>query len=148
MHQLVGTLLKDDQGKVTAIVATGWDVTGQKEEQRATKRKDDDLMLVIESGKPMYYTHTPDHMMQFVSPRLRALLGCTPNAKKRLWTDYLSDNPINAQGLERTLRAIASGPLANPVCRNFWGPITPGDMGGSERDSHRKKRQGCGDCRC
>ena len=51
-------------------------------------------MLVIESGKPMYYTHTPDHMMEFVSLRLRTLLGCTPNAKKRLWTDYLSDNPV------------------------------------------------------
>jgi PAS domain S-box-containing protein len=101
--------LRNAQGAVTAIVATGRDVTRQKEEQRATKRKDDDLMLVIESGRPLYYTHTPDHTMQFVSPRLRTLLGCTPHAGKRLWTDYLSDNPINAQGLERTLKALASG---------------------------------------
>jgi PAS domain S-box-containing protein len=113
--------LKNDQGAVTAIVAIGRDVTRQKEEQRATKRKDDDLMLVIESGKPMYYTHTPDHMMQFVSPRLRALLGCTPHAGKRLWTDYLSDNPINAQGLERTIRAIASGRREPPYRLEFLG---------------------------
>ena len=84
VHQLVGTLHKRRPGESYGDHSTGRDVTGQKEEQRATKRKDDDLMLVIESGKPMYYTHTPDHMMQFVSPRLRALLGCAPHAGKRL----------------------------------------------------------------
>ncbi|MFA5220976.1 MAG: PAS domain-containing protein [Methanoregula sp.] len=114
--------LRNDQGKVTAIVATGRDVTRQKEEQRATKRKDDDLMLVIESGKPMFYTHTPDHSVMFVSPRLRTLLGCAPHAGKRLWTDYLSDNPVNGQGLERTIKAVASGRREPPYRLEFLRP--------------------------
>jgi PAS domain S-box-containing protein len=66
-------------------------------------------MLAIESGNQMYYTHTPDHTMMFVSPRLRALLGCCLKEGKRTWTDYLTDNPMNAAGLERTIKAIASG---------------------------------------
>jgi len=41
--------------------------------------------------------------------RIRTLLGCRPRAGKRLWTDYLSKNPANTAGLERTLRAIESG---------------------------------------
>jgi PAS domain S-box-containing protein len=94
---------------VESIVATGRDITRIKSEQRAIKKKDEELMLAIESGNQMYYTHTPDHTMMYVSPRLRALLGCHPKEGKRTWTDYLTDNPMNANGLERTIRAIASG---------------------------------------
>ena len=94
---------------VESIVATGHDITRIKSEQKALKKKDAELMLAIESGKQMYYTHTPDHTMMFVSPRLRALLGCHPKEGKRTWTDYLTENPMNASGLERTLKAIASG---------------------------------------
>ena len=94
---------------VESIVATGHDITRIKSEQRAIKKKDEELMLAIESGNQMYYTHTPDHTMMFVSPRLRALLGCSPKEGKRTWTDYLTDNPMNAAGFERTNKAIASG---------------------------------------
>jgi PAS domain S-box-containing protein len=94
---------------VESIVATGHDITRIKSEQRAIKKKDEELMLAIESGNQMYYTHTPDHTMMFVSPRLRLLLGCSPKEGKRTWTDYLTDNPMNAAGLERTIKAIASG---------------------------------------
>ncbi len=94
---------------VESIVATGHDITRIKSEQRAIKKKDEELILAIESGNQMYYTHTPDHTMMYVSPRLRALLGCRPKEGKRTWTDYLTDNPMNASGLERTIRAIASG---------------------------------------
>jgi PAS domain S-box-containing protein len=94
---------------VLAIVATGRDITLLKHEQKAIKKKDEELMLVIESGKQMYYSHTPDHVMMYVSPRIRSLLGCSPHAGKRMWTDFLTDNPINAAGLERTIRAITSG---------------------------------------
>jgi PAS domain S-box-containing protein len=94
---------------VESIVAIGHDITRIKREQRAIQKKDAELMLVIESGNQMYYTHTPDHTMMFVSPRLRALLGCRPNEGRRSWTDYLTDNPVNAAGLDRTIRAITSG---------------------------------------
>jgi PAS domain S-box-containing protein len=94
---------------VESIVAIGHDITRIKSEQKAIKKRDEELMLALESGNQMYYTHTPDHTMMFVSPRLRALLGCRPKEGKRSWTDYLTDNPINGAGLERTIRAIASG---------------------------------------
>jgi len=99
---------------VVSIVATGRDVTQLKKEQKVLQKRDRELMLLLESGSQMYYTHTPDHRMIFVSPRIRTLLGCRPGEGKRTWTDYLSDNPMNAAGLDRTNRAVASGKREPP----------------------------------
>jgi len=94
---------------ISAIVASGRDITRIKREQKAIRKKDEELMFVLENGNPMYYSHNPDHVLNFVSPRIRAMLGCRPHGGKRVWTDYLTDNPLNAAGLERTIKAISSG---------------------------------------
>jgi len=78
-------------------------------------------MFLIENGNPMYYSHTPEHVMMFVSPRIRRLLGCRPHEGKRVWTDYLTDNPLNAAGLERTIRAITSGRREPPYRLEMTG---------------------------
>jgi PAS domain S-box-containing protein len=99
---------------IEAIVAVGHDITRQKKELQRIRKRDDALMLVIESDVRMYYTHTPDQKMLYVSPRIRQLLGCIGKDGKNEWTQYLSDNPVNAAGLERTLRAIRSGKREPP----------------------------------
>jgi PAS domain S-box-containing protein len=99
---------------VTSIVATGRDITPLKNEQKTIRKRDAELMLLLESGSPMYYTHTPEQVMVFVSPRIRDLLGCRQGEGKRTWTDYLTDHPMNAAGLERTIRAVASGKREPP----------------------------------
>jgi hypothetical protein len=48
-----------------------------------------------------------------------------------VWTDYLTDNPVNAAGLERTIRAISSGrreppyrlEMAGKDGRIIWGEV-------------------------
>jgi len=111
----------DTDNSVVAIVATGHDITRMKHEQKAIKKKDDELMFLLENGNPMYYSHRPDHVMKFVSPRIRQLLGCRPHEGKRIWTDYLTDNPLNAAGLERTIRAITSGRREPPYRLEMTG---------------------------
>ena len=108
--------LLEGAGTVHAIVASGRDITAQKNKEREIQKRDRELMLLVESGSQMFYSHTPDHVLDYVSPRIRTLLGCRPRSGKRLWTDHLSQNPANAAGLERTLRAIASG-RREPVYR-------------------------------
>jgi PAS domain S-box-containing protein len=97
-----------------ALVATGRDMTPVKNSQKVVHRRDEELMLLIESGSQMYYTHTPDHRTMYVSPRIRTLLKCTNGSKKKTWTDYLTDNPVNAAGLERTLKAVSTGKREPP----------------------------------
>jgi PAS domain S-box-containing protein len=97
-----------------ALVATGRDVTPVRNEQKAMRKRDEELMLLLESGSQMYYTHTPDHRTMYISPRIRTLLKCSNGSKKKSWTDYLTDNPVNADGLERTLRAVSTGKREPP----------------------------------
>jgi len=104
----------DPANAPVALVATGRDVTPVKNGQKAMRKRDEELMLLLESGSQMYYTHTPDHRTMYISPRIRTLLKCTNGSKKRSWTDYLTDNPVNAAGLERTLRAISTGKREPP----------------------------------
>lgn len=108
--------LLEGAGTVRAIIASGRDITAQKNKEREIQKRDRELMLLVESGGQMFYSHTPDHVLDYVSPRIRTLLGCRPRSGKRLWTDHLSENPANAAGLERTLRAITSG-RREPVYR-------------------------------
>ena len=109
----IRSVLDPDKAPV-ALVATGRDVTPVKNGQKAMRKRDEELMLLLESGSQMYYTHTPDHRTMYISPRIRTLLKCTNGSKKRSWTDYLTDNPVNAAGLERTLRAISTGKREPP----------------------------------
>src|SRR5512136_2135346 len=104
----------DENKAAVALVATGRDVTPAKNEQKAMRKRDEELLLLLESGSQMYYTHTPDHRSMYISPRIRTLLKCTNGSKKRSWTDYLTDNPVNAAGLERTLRAVSTGKREPP----------------------------------
>jgi len=104
----------DENKSPVALVATGRDVTPVKNDQKAVRKRDEELMLLLESGSQMYYTHTPDHRTMYVSPRIRTLLKCTGGSKKKSWTDYLTDNPVNAVGLERTLRAVSTGKREPP----------------------------------
>ncbi len=99
----------DAEKNVSAIVAAGRDITHLKNEHKTLRKRDEELMLVLESGSQMYFSHTPDHTAVYVSPRIRTLLGCRRGEGKRAWTDFLTDNPVNAAGLERTLRALSSG---------------------------------------
>jgi PAS domain S-box-containing protein len=116
--------ITDGNGNVTAIVATGRDISRIKREHRAIRKRDEELMLLLESGTQMYFTHTPDHSLLYVSPRIRALLGDASRSGKRLWTDYLTDNPLNAKGLERTLKAISTCRREPPYRLEFYGRNT------------------------
>jgi len=101
--------VRDESGTVVSIVASGRDTTDTRKREKQIRKRDRQLMLLIENDSRMYYSHTPDQVLEYVSPKIRNLLGCKGRSGKKMWTDYLSDNTANAAGLERTIRACSSG---------------------------------------
>jgi PAS domain S-box-containing protein len=77
--------------------------------KQALLESEERIQNLIRHSSSMFYTHTPDHVLTYVSPQSRDILGCEPEQAGTRWQEYLSDHPGNIQGLEATERAIQTG---------------------------------------
>lgn len=77
--------------------------------EHALRIKEERLRDVVEHSTNMFYAHTPDHILTYVSPQSVHFTGLTPAEAMIRWTELLTDNPLNAIGAERTQAAIDTG---------------------------------------
>ncbi len=64
---------------------------------------------IVENTQSVFYTHTPDHRITYISPRVRELLGTEPEEALDRWIEFATDHPLNEKGIEITARAIETG---------------------------------------
>ena len=69
---------------------------------------------IIEHSSYLFYSHTPDHILTYVSPRTREYLDCEPEEALVRWTEFVTDHPINKQGFLLTQKAIDTGERQPP----------------------------------
>lgn len=67
------------------------------------------LRDIVEHSTNMFYTHTPEQVLTYVSPRSWQILDCSPEEALVRWTEFVTDNPVNVAGYESTQRAIDTG---------------------------------------
>lgn len=79
--------------------------------QRTKKLEESERKLksIIENSTNLFYTHTVDHKISFISPQVRDVLGYEPEEVMQRWTEFITDNPINEQAIEFTEKAIKTG---------------------------------------
>ena len=77
--------------------------------QSALRDSENRLRDIVEHSTNLFYAHSSDHVLTYISPQSRHFIDCEPEEALTQWTEFLSDNPINAAGLEITQRAIDSG---------------------------------------
>lgn len=97
-------LSKSTNNNAIAIVR---DITKPFEQEQ--KLKD-----IIDNTTNMFYYHTTEHVLTYVSPQSYKFLGCSPEVAKRRWTEFVTDNPINELGFEKTVKAIETGLTQGP----------------------------------
>jgi two-component system, cell cycle sensor histidine kinase and response regulator CckA len=88
--------------------------TRLKAEVERLKENEDKLRLILDHGNNLFYSHTPDHTLTYMSPQTNEFLDCEPEAALVNWTEFVTDNPINAQGFILTQRAIETGERQPP----------------------------------
>ncbi len=68
---------------------------------------------IVEHSTNLFYSHTADHVLTYVSPQTDKFFDCTQKEALRNWTEFVSDNPVNKLGFEKTQEAISTG-IAQP----------------------------------
>jgi len=90
------------------------DKSNQKLIENALNEVDHGLHKILDKSPIIFYTHTPDNIINFVSSQSRKLLGFNPEEAKTKWIELITNNPANQKGLELTKKAIETGMPQEP----------------------------------
>jgi len=90
------------------------DVSERNHLLRQLAQNEQQLRLIVENSTNLFYAHTPDHQLTYLSPRVKEILGYTLEEAMVKWTELATDHPVNAEGLAITERAIATGQSQPP----------------------------------
>ena len=108
--------IRDDAGVLLGYEGTVVDITERviAEHERvkaetALRISETKLREVVEHSSNLFYSHTPDHVLTYLSPQTRTFLDCEPEEGRISWTAFCTDNPINAEGMAICQFAIETG---------------------------------------
>jgi PAS domain S-box-containing protein len=111
--QIRGRSLHKD-GHLVETLHIARDITESKQAEEELRRSEEKLQNVIRHSSSMFYTHTAEHELVYVSTQSREILDCEPEEAMKRWQEFLTDNPVNRQGIEHTNRAIQTGERQPP----------------------------------
>ena len=90
------------------------DLTAQKRAEEALRANEERLRGIVDHTQNIYYSHTPDREMTYVSAQVTNILGYHPSDLRGAWQQIVTDHPINRRGVELTQKAIETGLAQEP----------------------------------
>jgi len=94
----------------------------QKEKaEKALKENEDKLRDILEYSTNLFYSHTADNKITYISPQCKEFLQCDPEEAMFRWTEFAPDSLINKKGFELKKKAIATGKRQEPYEQELVG---------------------------
>ncbi len=90
------------------------DISERKRMEKTLMNSKDQVSNILNNSTNLFYSHTPDHQLVYLSPQSVSFLGCEPEEAMKRWTEFLSDHPLNEVGIKNTVKAIESGESQPP----------------------------------
>ncbi len=107
-------LVRDHQNQPLYFISQIQDITARKEAEAQLRASKEKLRQIFDYSTQIFYSHTVDGQITYVSPRVWEILECSPEEALQPWTDFLTDNPINKEGIIRTNQAISTAQRQPP----------------------------------
>ena len=102
------SLIKSENGPARIMVISR-DITERIQSDARLRDNEQRLQSIIDHSIELFYIHDIKHQLTFVSPQCKEILGYAPEEMKVKWTNLITDNPINAKGIELTEKALKTG---------------------------------------
>lgn len=99
----------NDKGQLDYLMVVSMEITELKQSVDALKENEEKLRIVFENSSLVHYSHSTEHVINYVSPQIEDILGYTQEEIVVNWTDLASNNPINELAFESTIKAIETG---------------------------------------
>ena len=106
--------MRDDNGELIGYEGTTVEISELKEAEAALRVSESRTRDIVEHSSNMFYSHTTDHVLTYVSPQASHFFDCEPSEVLGQWTDLITDNPLNQEGFQICQRAIETGERQSP----------------------------------
>jgi len=90
------------------------EISAKEAAEKALKENEEKLRNIVENSTNLFYAHTADHEIIYISPQCRRFLQCEPEEAMIRWTEFATDNTLNRKGFELTEKAILTGKRQPP----------------------------------
>lgn len=121
----------NSMNEFTGYIGICRNMTRYRESDKALRESEENFRRIIEHIPSVYYSHNTDNVLTYMSPQTGEILDCEPEEALINWQNFLTDHPVNMEGLINTQKAIDTGERQKPYIlelisnkgRHVWGEI-------------------------
>ncbi len=106
--------IKNENKIITSGVGLVENITERYLSEKALRESEEKLKNIFKHSSNLFYSHDINHVITYLSPQVKNILGYEPDEAMVKWTELATDNPVNEKGYELTLKAIESGKIQVP----------------------------------
>ncbi|MHC1742940.1 MAG: PAS domain S-box protein [Syntrophobacteraceae bacterium] len=112
---------QSDVRQLNLLMLGLWRIVQRRTDENALRESENKLRSIVEHSNNLFYSHTPEHVLTYVSPQTRQFFDCEPEEALVRWMEFASDHPINRGALSLVESAIRSGERCPPYRMELVG---------------------------